>query len=51
MTSHEGKREVVETRSEYQRTFDVQAVEEEEGRGEHKMVAARDFGAIRVENT
>ena len=51
VTSHEGKREVVETRSEYQRTFDVQAVEEEEGRGEHKMVAARDFCGVSVSKT
>ena len=51
VTSHEGKREVVETRSEYQRTFDVQAMEEEEGRGEHKMVAARDFCGVSVSKT
>ena len=51
VTSHEGKREVIETRSEYQRTFDVQAVEEEEGRGEHKMVAARDFCGVSVSKT
>ena len=40
---------MVETRSEYQRTFDVQAMEEEE-EGEHKMVAARDFCGDPVEN-
>ena len=36
---YEGIREVIERRNEYQRTFDVQGIEEEEGRGEMKMVA------------
>lgn len=48
---YEGIREVIERRNEYQRTFDVQGIEEEEGRGEMKMVASRDFCGVSVSKT
>ena len=48
---YEGVREVIERRNEYQRTFDVQGIEEEEGRGEMKMVASRDFCGVSVSKT
>ena len=47
----DGIREMVERENAYQRTFDVQGIEEEDGRGQMKMVATRDFCGVSVSKT